>query len=69
MPSSIDFYKRIFLHVIPARIVVPCSNQPFLNFFGDSKNNPADMLILPKAYENFEKNRFWWKGATFLIGY
>ena len=22
MPNSIDFYKRIFLHVIPARIIV-----------------------------------------------
>ena len=24
MPNSTDFYKRIFLHVIPACIVVPC---------------------------------------------
>ena len=24
MPNSIDFYKRNFLHVIPARIIVPC---------------------------------------------
>ena len=23
MPNSIDFDKRIFLHVIPARIIVP----------------------------------------------
>ena len=23
MPNSIDFYKKIFLHVIPARIIVP----------------------------------------------
>ena len=23
MPNSIDFYKRIFLHVIPVRIIVP----------------------------------------------
>ena len=24
MPNSIDFYKRIFLHVIPVRFIVPC---------------------------------------------
>ena len=24
MPNSIDFYKGIFLHVIPVRIIVPC---------------------------------------------
>ena len=24
IPNSKDFYKRIFLHVIPARIIVPC---------------------------------------------
>ena len=24
MPNSIDFFKRIWLHVIPARIIVPC---------------------------------------------
>ena len=27
MLNSIDFYKRIFLHIIPARIIVPCSNE------------------------------------------
>ena len=36
MPNSIDFYKRIFLHVIPVRILVSCSylllflNEDFL---------------------------------------
>ena len=25
MPTSIDFCKGIFLHVIPVRIIVPCS--------------------------------------------
>ena len=25
MPNSIDFYKGIFLHVFPVRIIVPCS--------------------------------------------
>ena len=25
MPNSIEFYKRIFLHVIPARVIVPKS--------------------------------------------
>ena len=24
MPNSIDFYKRILLHIIPARIIVSC---------------------------------------------
>ena len=28
MPKSIDFYKRIFLHVSPVRIIVPCSDHP-----------------------------------------
>ena len=27
MPNSIDFYKAIFLHVFPVRIIVPCSQQ------------------------------------------
>ena len=27
MPNSIDFYKGIFLHVIPVRIIVPCFNN------------------------------------------
>ena len=27
MPNLIDFYKRIFLHVIPVRIIVPCLHQ------------------------------------------
>ena len=27
MPNSIDFYKGIFLHVIPARIIVPYFQQ------------------------------------------
>ena len=27
MPNSLEFYKRIFLNVIPARIIVPCSQQ------------------------------------------
>ena len=27
MPNSIDFYKGIFLHVIPVRIIVPWLNQ------------------------------------------
>ena len=26
MPNSINLYKRIFLHVIRARIIVPCLN-------------------------------------------
>ena len=40
MPNSIDFYKRIFLHVVPSRIIVPCSDghgnkkhRCFLSFF------------------------------------
>ena len=27
MPNSIDFYKRILLHVIPVRIIVPCYEE------------------------------------------
>ena len=26
MPNSIDFYKEIFLHVIPIRVIVPRSD-------------------------------------------
>ena len=29
MPNSISFYKGIFLHVIPVRIIVPWSNQKY----------------------------------------
>ena len=37
MPNSIDFYRGIFLHVIPVCIIVPCSDilhgflSPFLD--------------------------------------
>ena len=27
MPNSLEFYKRIFLHVIPSFIIVPCADQ------------------------------------------
>ena len=27
MPNSMDFYKGVFLHVIPVRIIVPWVNQ------------------------------------------
>ena len=27
IPNSIDFYKGIFLNVIPVRIIVPCRNK------------------------------------------
>ena len=27
MPNSIDFYKGIFLHVIPVRMIVPCFKE------------------------------------------
>ena len=26
MPNSIDFYKGIFLHIVPLRIIVPCKD-------------------------------------------
>ena len=32
MPNSIDFYKRIFLRVIPARIIVPCKHLRLENY-------------------------------------
>ena len=48
MPNSIDFYKGIFLHVIPVRIIVPCFkvmfyffvpwNQKFSDVFGRYRN-------------------------------
>ena len=53
MPSSIDFYKGIFLHVIPVRIIVPCliRLRGFMHFFwiyikkiilsGDVETNPG----------------------------
>ena len=30
MPNSVDFYKEIFLHVAPVRIVVPWSHEILL---------------------------------------
>ena len=32
MPNSIDFYKGIFLHVTPVRIIVPCAHIPSITF-------------------------------------
>ena len=41
MPNSIEFYKRIFLYVIPARIIIPCyfniSNQNTQYFDGNPR--------------------------------
>ena len=33
MPKSIDFHKGIFLHVIPVRIIVPCSVKTYSKKF------------------------------------
>ena len=33
MPNSIDFYKRIFLRVMCARIIVPCYSRYYYYFF------------------------------------
>ena len=35
MLNSIDFYKEIFLHVIPVRVIVPCFNFAIYFFFLD----------------------------------
>ena len=34
MSNSIDFYERIFLHFVPACIIVPRSNVRFLHMYG-----------------------------------
>ena len=45
MPNSIDFYKRILLHVIPVRITVPCVKEG-LPFARDlSLENSADSCL------------------------
>ena len=46
MPNSIDFYKGIFLHVNPVRIIVP-----FLNINGD-----VVKIIDCQSLGNFPKN-------------
>ena len=46
MPNSIDFYKGIFLHAIPVRIIVP-----FFNTNGD-----VVKIIDCQSLENFPKN-------------
>ena len=61
MPNSIDFYKGIFVHVIPFRIIVPCSDldnilysalqTPFSNFsikFTRNIESATDELIIER---------------------
>ena len=37
MPNSIDFYKEMFLHVIPVRIIVPTIIVRIIVYNGESK--------------------------------
>ena len=49
MPNSIHFYKRIFLHVIPVRITVPCFHyQDHLDF----AKHLINIYLLKKVYVN-----------------
>ena len=55
MPNSIDFYRWIFLHVIPSRIIVPDSADSDSNFMqlkelGNDHNNS----FLQKPSPNLE---------------
>ena len=45
IPNSIDFYKKIFLHVIPARIIVPGINQCKL-LFNLSETHSVQYVIM-----------------------
>ena len=47
MSNSVDFYKRIFLHVAAARIIVSCSDKTSqLTFF-------EDVVQLQKNFEEY----------------
>ena len=45
MMNSIDFYKGIFLHVIPVRIIVPCSRGKA------SSNKPGTIVCKILSYK------------------
>ena len=44
MPTSTDFYKGIFLHVIPVRIIVPWFYLPHKNNWKYSKTFQPDFI-------------------------
>ena len=55
MPNSIDFYKGIFLHVIPVRIIVPLFNKSKVDNFSFIKVKTSYYNDLPTRYiANFE---------------
>ena len=54
MPNSLDFYKGIFLHVIPVRITVACSTQP-----GMSKPTELLMSDISQEYKTSKTRLFY----------
>ena len=63
IPNSIDFYKGIFLHVIPVRIIVPCCFCPFsyvntnnyVLYIPLSRNK--DYICLNKVIHQIDRNK------------
>ena len=53
MSNSIDFYKRIFLHVIIVRIIVPCSVPHALPTLTLVKSSRLQMLFQIDVLEKF----------------
>ena len=53
MSNSIDFYKRIFLHVILVRIIVPCSVPHALPTLTLVKSSRLQMLFQIDVLEKF----------------
>ena len=46
MPNSTNFYKGIFLHVIPVRIIVPWCNEYTLNTNGNQVTSEKSVKLL-----------------------
>ena len=51
MPNSIDFHKRISLHAIRVRTIVPCSKQTNLH----SKSEKGNYIIIVDRDKYIEK--------------
>ena len=62
MPNSIDFYKGIFLHVIPVRMIVPCFKEHLQAavsarfLFYESNHQKVLKKMLWKIWENSQEN-------------
>ena len=55
MPNSIDFYERIFLHVIPVSIIVPWLERA-LGIFWNPDNDTSKVKAVIKSFSSSKRD-------------